>query len=1014
MEFRTQGNPISCKPSYTTSEDVIVSWPDENATNYNVTLWQIYPYTFAGDMGDLWTVEEPLINFGKLDEGTYKIEITPKTVVESSGGLPYVVVGTTSTLYFSVGLTDNYPIIILPGVMGSRLFSDEDCTDLIWAPRTLGEVSGIGPQMRMDSDVYIRPCENQNDPVVTREYGAIDDYKLLVDFLCHKFPDRQVYFFSYDFRQSNSMAAEDLEDFVNSLNADKVDIVCHSMGGIVASLYAKNNPDLNKINRIVTLGTPYCGSPMIYKCTMTNIVIDSKDEDKVIDDSIGNIGLALLGRLDSETKQSFPSVAELLPNEGYISQNNFYYDYWEWFQEYSTVLPLNGYRNINSVLYTNYSAALTMQNQINDGEAILLNSDKSYFAIGINKPTISSVHFSESNNSYFLNGYEPCNGDGTVPYLSSTMLLKLSELGAERYREYEVTHGDLTKKGLPLYWVASIISGTNDANYTNPTKKSFIGIKIECPVDAMISIGDSILSSDPNNLITSSDFGELYFAGENNDKKIFFLQDSDDYKIEIKGTDNGTMDYSIRYYDENSEIIDERTFNDVPITGQTEIITDSDNNGAISLSIDNDSDGQEDTSWIADGPNSIGFELPQITIDEYQTTPTNLDITVFASVDKGTLNAPSHKFTENDSFEFVATDSEGHTVSKIVTITNIDKVMPIITINDYVKNPTNKDIMVTASTNEGMLNVNSHIFSENGSFNFVATDEAGNVTTQTVTITNIDKVAPVFTLNGNTIIQVEVDGYYNDEGAILNDNYDESRTVMGSGSINYNMLGDYILTYTAADEAGNEAIPTVRTIRVVDTTAPVISLNGLSSISVKLGSVYMDQGAAAYDNYDEVVTSRIVTDNQVNTAKIGTYSVIYNVSDANGNAAVQVRRIVIVVYDFSGYRQPIDSGANVINTVKAGRAIPVKFSLNGNQGLNIFSTGSPTSITASFSSSGLVFDAIEESSTSTAGGSTLHYDAGTDQYTYVWKTDKSWTGYRVFIIKFVDGTTYAANFKFSK
>lgn|GEM_PF-7029839 len=73
----------------------------------------------------------------------------------------------------------------------------------------------------------------------------------------------------------------------------------------------------------------------------------------------------------------------------------------------------------------------------------------------------------------------------------------------------------------------------------------------------------------------------------------------------------------------------------------------------------------------------------------------------------------------------------------------IDRIAPIITIGPYDgTTPTNQNIVVTASTNEGMLNENSHTFTTNGSFDFVATDAAGNTTTETVTITNIDKDAP--------------------------------------------------------------------------------------------------------------------------------------------------------------------------------------------------------------------------------------------------------------------------------
>ena len=51
--------------------------------------------------------------------------------------------------------------------------------------------------------------------------------------------------------------------------------------------------------------------------------------------------------------------------------------------------------------------------------------------------------------------------------------------------------------------------------------------------------------------------------------------------------------------------------------------------------------------------------------------------------------------------------------------------------------------------------------------------------------------------------------------------------------------------------------------------------------------------------------------------------------------------------------------------------------------------------------------------TGTAGSSTLSYDASTDTYTYVWKTEKPWAGTcRQLVVKLKDGTFHRAIFKF--
>ena len=116
------------------------------------------------------------------------------------------------------------------------------------------------------------------------------------------------------------------------------------------------------------------------------------------------------------------------------------------------------------------------------------------------------------------------------------------------------------------------------------------------------------------------------------------------------------------------------------------------------------------------------------------------------------------------------------------------------------------------------------------------------------------------------------------------------------------------------------------------------------------------------------------------------------------------------VYDFEGFYPPIENPPTR-NMVKAGRAIPVKFSLNGDQGLNIFENGYPKSWEISCSDGTDPVDYIED--TVNAGNSILSYDTGTDQYIYVWKTDKNWANTcRKLVVLLNDGTYHEAYFTF--
>jgi len=115
-------------------------------------------------------------------------------------------------------------------------------------------------------------------------------------------------------------------------------------------------------------------------------------------------------------------------------------------------------------------------------------------------------------------------------------------------------------------------------------------------------------------------------------------------------------------------------------------------------------------------------------------------------------------------------------------------------------------------------------------------------------------------------------------------------------------------------------------------------------------------------------------------------------------------------YTFTGFFQPVDMSA--LNVVKAGQAIPIKFSLDGDHGLGIMAAGYPASAPITCDNNAPL-DAIAE--TVSAGSSSLSYNPDTDQYTYVWKTNKSWANTcRTLTIMLDDGSVHQANFKFSR
>ncbi len=210
------------------------------------------------------------------------------------------------------------------------------------------------------------------------------------------------------------------------------------------------------------------------------------------------------------------------------------------------------------------------------------------------------------------------------------------------------------------------------------------------------------------------------------------------------------------------------------------------------------------------------------------------------------------------------------------------------------------------------------------------------------------------------------------------------------------------LNATCKDVAGNtgNASYAVKVDKTKPTLSPVVSPNPV----LLNGTATVTSGAAdALSGLASQSCGALVTNS------VGAKSVTCTATDnaGNSNSATVTYN---VNYNFSGFFHPVNN-LPTFNQVNAGRAIPVKFSLAGNQGLSVFATGYPTSQRTQCNSSAPM-DPIEV--TVTAGASSLSYDAGSNQYTYVWATNRAWVGTcRQLIVRLIDGTEYKANFRFN-
>jgi len=165
-----------------------------------------------------------------------------------------------------------------------------------------------------------------------------------------------------------------------------------------------------------------------------------------------------------------------------------------------------------------------------------------------------------------------------------------------------------------------------------------------------------------------------------------------------------------------------------------------------------------------------------------------------------------------------------------------------------------------------------------------------------------DTTPPVITISGDAYINHEQGTTYTDAGATATDNVDGDVSVDVSGNVDKAVADTYTITYSASDQAGNSATAT-RTVVVLDTVAPTITLNGEANVTIELGTAYSDPGATSTDSVDGVLD--VSVSGTVET-EIGEYTLTYTATDAGGNSASVDRIVTVVEADTGGGPDTLD------------------------------------------------------------------------------------------------------------
>ncbi|MDA7675713.1 DUF5011 domain-containing protein, partial [bacterium] len=302
------------------------------------------------------------------------------------------------------------------------------------------------------------------------------------------------------------------------------------------------------------------------------------------------------------------------------------------------------------------------------------------------------------------------------------------------------------------------------------------------------------------------------------------------------------------------------------------------------------------------------------------TDNTDASVTVIAAGTVDVTAPGTYTLTYN------ASDAAGNAATPVTrTVVVSDTIAPVITLvgdaslnqeagttyTDAGANVTDSFDGTLTVTTSGTVDVNT---AGTYTLTYTATDAAGNAANALIrTVVVADTMAPVITLQGSAEMDVFINAPFVDPGSIVNDSFESGLTATVTGNVDTATAGVYTLSYNVSDGAGNTAAEVARTVNVVDQDGPVIILTGVGSVNHEAGTHYEDAGATATDNVDTTVSVTITS--TVNTETPGTYTVIYNASDNEGNSATPVTRTVVVADTISPI---ITLQGDAIMTIAAG------------------------------------------------------------------------------------------------
>jgi hypothetical protein len=141
---------------------------------------------------------------------------------------------------------------------------------------------------------------------------------------------------------------------------------------------------------------------------------------------------------------------------------------------------------------------------------------------------------------------------------------------------------------------------------------------------------------------------------------------------------------------------------------------------------------------------------------------------------------------------------------------------------------------------------------------------------------------------------------------------------------------------------------------------------------------------------------------------VGTHTLTATAHDTAGNEKVESLSYTVDPWTLKGFYQPVDMGDNVVNTIKGGSTVPLKFEVfAGPTELTSVNVIKPSFAKVSCDANAKADD-VEVTAT---GGTSLRYDSVAGQFVYNWQTPKAAGSCYTVTMTTQDGSKLEAQFK---